>query len=441
MRRLDRVLIFFDWSDVWPNPNVWVLPRDVSDHCPLVLKYDTINWGPKPFRFNNSWLNNKNFHGMVTKVWQDQHFFGWMGFILKERLKGLKVAIKEWNVELFGKPEILAEILALDNKSEVMGLSQVEAATMKVKFKDLWRLLKSIDVSIYQRSRSKWLKAGDANTTYFHSRMKARKKTNGLLTLLTPSGWAEGPAQVRAATVEFFRAHFASEGWDRHTLDGLVFPVLSALQNDALSAPFTGEEVDEVRIMFDQFHGNACLPKILFSYFITLIPKVKSPQSSGEFKPISLLGCLYKLVSKVLAARLAKVIGSLIPNTQSAFIKGRSLVEGVVAVNEVIDYAKKSQQDLGFVTSGEHGCEHVFVPAICRCWLTGVQSRLGALMRKAVEIERFKPFRVGRSGVPVSLLQYADDTLCIGEASVENLWMLKAVLRGFELASGLKVNF
>ncbi|MCH85694.1 LINE-1 reverse transcriptase like [Trifolium medium] len=62
-------------------------------------------------------------------------------------------------------------------------------------------------------------------------------------------------------------------------------------------------------------------------------------------------------------------------------------------------------------------------------------------MRKAVAIDRFKPFHIGRDGVPVSLLQYADDTLCIGEASVENLWALKAILRGFELASGLKVNF
>jgi hypothetical protein len=38
-------------------------------------------------------------------------------------------------------------------------------------------------------------------------------------------------------------------------------------------------------------------------------------------------------------------------------------------------------------------------------------------------------------------LQYADDTLCIVVASMENLWTLKAILRGFELASGLKVNF
>jgi hypothetical protein len=56
------------------------------------------------------------------------------------------------------------------------------------------------------------------------------------------------------------------------------------------------------------------------------------------------VGCIYKLVSKVLAARLAKVIGSLIPSTQSTFVKGRNLVEGVVAVNEVIDHAKKTRQ-------------------------------------------------------------------------------------------------
>ncbi|MCI18658.1 LINE-1 reverse transcriptase like [Trifolium medium] len=70
-----------------------------------------------------------------------------------------------------------------------------------------------------------------------------------------------------------------------------------------------------------------------------------------------------------------------------------------------------------------------------------VAEGLGALVRKAVEIGRFKPFGVGRDGLPVSILQYADDTLCIGEATVDNLWTLKAVLRGFEMASGLKVNF
>jgi hypothetical protein len=48
------------------------------------------------------------------------------------------------------------------------------------------------------------------------------------------------------------------------------------------------------------------------------------------------------MVAKVLATRLAMVLGDLIPKTQSAFLKGRQLVEGVVVVNEVIDFAKKS---------------------------------------------------------------------------------------------------
>jgi hypothetical protein len=70
-----------------------------------------------------------------------------------------------------------------------------------------------------------------------------------------------------------------------------------------------------------------------------------------------------------------------------------------------------------------------------------VAEGLGALMRNAVDRGRFKPFHVGRGGMPISMLQYADDTLCIGEATVDNLWTLKAILRGFEMVSGLKVNF
>ncbi|GAU17441.1 hypothetical protein TSUD_233190 [Trifolium subterraneum] len=70
-----------------------------------------------------------------------------------------------------------------------------------------------------------------------------------------------------------------------------------------------------------------------------------------------------------------------------------------------------------------------------------VAEGLGGLMRRVVEIARFRPFLVGSGEVPVSLLQYADDTLCIGEATIGNLWALKTVLRGFEIASGLKVNF
>jgi hypothetical protein len=70
-----------------------------------------------------------------------------------------------------------------------------------------------------------------------------------------------------------------------------------------------------------------------------------------------------------------------------------------------------------------------------------VAEGFAGLMRSAVEKNLFKGFGVGPENLIVSHLQYADDTLCVGEATLENIWTLKAILRGFELSSGLKVNF
>ncbi|MCI87586.1 hypothetical protein A2U01_0108870, partial [Trifolium medium] len=50
-------------------------------------------------------------------------------------------------------------------------------------------------------------------------------------------------------------------------------------------------------------------------------------------------------------------------------------------------------------------------------------------MRRAVEIDLFKGISIRREGPIISHLQYPDDTLCIGEATVDNLWTLKAILR------------
>jgi exonuclease III len=66
MSRIDRVLMSEDWLDLWPNPSLWVLPRSISDHCPLVVRYNNVDWGPRPFRFNNHWL----LHKVFTWLWR-----------------------------------------------------------------------------------------------------------------------------------------------------------------------------------------------------------------------------------------------------------------------------------------------------------------------------------------------------------------------------------
>jgi exonuclease III len=528
MSRIDRVLVSEDWLEFWGLCSLWVLPRDVSDHCPLVLKRNGFDWGLKPFRFNNAWLDHKDFSKLVEEVWRGFNVTGWMGFVLKEKLKGLKTFLREWHKKEYGGGEdriavIMEDINELDVRGELVGLSDQEVSLRKVLFHELWRRLKSKDLEIHQSSRSKWLRQGDANSKFFHRCVAARNNLNSITALKVGDIWLESPSLIREAVVSYFVAHFSSPSFRRPLINGVLFPPLSVVDNLMLTNPFLESEIfdvvklsdgskspgpdgfnyaflkrcwemlkGEIRVMFDQFHGNASLPKSFLSYFVALIPKVRPPLGLSDFRPISLLGCLYKLVAKVLAARLGKVMDSLINSTQSAFIKGRNLVDGVVVVNEVVDVAKKSGREcMIFKVDFEKAYDSVdwgFLEymlrrfGFCEKWIewmracvfagsmsilvNGSPTReidiqrglkqgdplapflfllvaegLGGVIRKAVELELFKGFLVGNDGITVSHLQYADDTLCIGEASVQNLWTLKAILRGFEMASGLKVNF
>ncbi|XP_058746851.1 uncharacterized protein LOC131619813 [Vicia villosa] len=57
---------------------------------------------------------------------------------------------------------------------------------------------------------------------------------------------------------------------------------------------------------------------------------------------------------------------------------------------------------------------------------------LSALMKKSVEVRDFKPFKFVEEDY-VDILQFADDTVIIGEPTCDNLWSMKVLLRGFEL--------
>jgi len=63
------------------------------------------------------------------------------------------------------------------------------------------------------------------------------------------------------------------------------------------------------------------------------------------------------------------------------------------------------------------------------------------LVRQAVKANLLSDLMIGRKELELCILQFADDTLFVCEDSFRNVATLKAILRGFELASGLKINF
>ena len=70
-----------------------------------------------------------------------------------------------------------------------------------------------------------------------------------------------------------------------------------------------------------------------------------------------------------------------------------------------------------------------------------VAEALNGLVREAIGKNLYRGFSVGSNNVVISILQYADDTIFFREASMRNVKTIKAILRTFELVSGLKINF
>lgn len=93
--------------------------------------------------------------------------------------------------------------------------------------------------------------------------------------------------------------------------------------------------------IFDNFFANGEFDKRINKSFFALIPKVQNPSNFKEFRPICLVGCLYKIVEKVLAHSLHRVVGKVVGECQFSFIKGRQILDCALVANEVVDSVRK----------------------------------------------------------------------------------------------------
>jgi hypothetical protein len=78
---------------------------------------------------------------------------------------------------------------------------------------------------------------------------------------------------------------------------------------------------NDIMWFVSEFHCNDRLSKGINNTFIALIPKIDNPHRLNDFRPIALVGCLYKILAKLLANCLRQVMGTIISETQSAFVK------------------------------------------------------------------------------------------------------------------------
>jgi hypothetical protein len=96
--------------------------------------------------------------------------------------------------------------------------------------------------------------------------------------------------------------------------------------------------------LFDDFYNHEVDVSRLNYGIITLLPKIKEASKIQQFRPICLLNCLYKLITKTLTFRMESVTDKLIHKTQTAFMKNRNIMTGIVCMHEIIHETKRRRE-------------------------------------------------------------------------------------------------
>ena len=521
--KLDRLLVNPEWVSIIPSLSVSILKRTISDHAPLLISAKVVDWGPKPFRFLDCWLTNPGCMKKIKEVWENHNklSFG-------DKLKEVKKQLKQWNFTAFGHIDSQIQILedlihSLDQLANDRSLTDEEIVERRRAQSELWAWLKRKEQFWAQNSRAKWLKEGDKNTKFFHVVASTRKRKNCITSLSTNGIIIDEPAGIQKEAVKYFKQIFHEEFSSRPIFEGLKFRSLSPELASALINPFSRAEVDgavdscnsqkapgpdgfnfrfikaawdviktDVYSIVDEFYATGRLPKGSNVAFIALIAKCDNPAGFKDFRPISMVGCVYKIIAKLLARRLQGVMGSLVGPNQSSFIAGRQILDGAMIAGELIDSCQRSRCPATIVKLDFHkafdsvawsflewtltqmGFPELWISWIMACVSSAAASilingsptipfklhrglrqgdplspflfdliveTLNNVIEKATMSGLWEGVEVSRGGPKITHLQYADDTIIFCPPKREYLLNIKKILILFQLVSGLQVNF
>ncbi|GKV50005.1 hypothetical protein SLEP1_g56723 [Rubroshorea leprosula] len=307
-----------------------------------------IEWGPKPFRFFDSWLEQEGYSKLIKEVWNDTQIQGWAGFRLKEKLKTTKEFLRKWRKNLIPALDLrinnaTSDIAKIDMKGEETQLTKEEIERRREAFIQIWESLKSKESMKHQKSRKAWVAQGDANTRFFHNCVKGRWRRTEMNSIQIKGVQTRDANRMKEEIACYFEELYAEVKKDKPRLDGLGFKQLTREDNDILISSFSEEEIKAAVGECDS--SKAPGPDGFNFRFVKskwdvikadVVRFLQEFQANGK-----LVRAMCKILAKLLANQLKKALENIYGEQQMAFLKGRQLMDGVVIANEKMGFCEK----------------------------------------------------------------------------------------------------
>ncbi|GJX17035.1 putative RNA-directed DNA polymerase, eukaryota, reverse transcriptase zinc-binding domain protein [Tanacetum coccineum] len=495
LSKLDRFLISEDVIDLLPDIRITALNRIWSDHNHILLHVDKIDFGPSLFKLYNSWLLRDGFDDLTKSEW-DSIDSNNSGFPIKchEKFCILKAKIRQWNnnnktMERNRKAAALEELSSIEKKIDEGSASPSDTENRLNLLHELEIIDKFASMDLIQKARVKWDIEGDENTKFFHGLINQKRRNQMINGIMVEGNWITDPSLIKDAFFQFYKVKFQAQD------SQVSFPnlphsqTLNSMDRDYLERLVTHEEIKEavwdcgsskapgpdgfsfafvkkywdiikkdLHDFINSFFASCDMPYGANSSFFTLIPKVNNPTLITDFRPISLIGIHYKIIAKILANRLSKVIDKIVSKEQSAFIAGPFDSISWNYLDHILD-------SLGFGLKWRSWIKTCLSSSRVSILVNGSPTSEFSINRSLRQGDPLSPFlfilvmeglhnafadavgnglisgiNINNSSINNSHLFFADDVIITTGWNARDLENIICVLHVFHLASGLKIN-